>query len=79
MDSALKDLPELLGRDVCANTSVETETRGAARQSFGPTIFRYGLALGSVAAATVLGFLADRLDLHQYCSCFRLPKLSSVK
>jgi PAS domain S-box-containing protein len=28
-------------------------------------IFRYGLAIGSVAGATVLGFVADRLDLHE--------------
>src|SRR2546428_9651796 len=28
-------------------------------------IFRYGMALGSVAAATALGFLADRCNLHE--------------
>ncbi|HJY19778.1 MAG TPA: DUF4118 domain-containing protein, partial [Chthoniobacterales bacterium] len=37
----------------------------APRHSSGRIIFRYGLALGSVAAAVALGLLADRCDLHE--------------
>jgi PAS domain S-box-containing protein len=51
------------------NSATETQTpsakAAASRHSSGRIIFRYGLALGSVAAATALGFLADRCDLHE--------------
>ena len=51
------------------NSATETQTPSAKvaapRHSSGRIIFRYGLALGSVAAATALGFLADRCDLHE--------------
>src|SRR5207237_10031281 len=37
----------------------------APRPRFGRFMFREGRALGSVAAATALGFLADRCNLHE--------------
>jgi PAS domain S-box-containing protein len=68
MHSAANRLADFAGRDR-VNSATETQTSAAKaaapRHSSGRIIFRYGLALGSVAAATVLGFLAVRFDLHE--------------
>src|SRR6267378_1500012 len=68
MHSAANRLADFAGRDR-VNSATETQTpaakTAAPRHSSGRIIFRYGLALGSVAAATALGFLADRCDLHE--------------
>jgi PAS domain S-box-containing protein len=60
-------LADFAGRDR-VNSATQTQTAtakaGAPRQSRGVN-FRYGLALGSVAVATALGFLADRANLHE--------------
>jgi signal transduction histidine kinase len=68
MHSAADTLADFSGRDR-VNSSTETQTPAAKAaaplQLFERTIFRYGLAVGSIAAATVLGFLADRCDLHE--------------
>ncbi len=68
MHSAANRLADFAGRDR-VNSATETQTPAAKaavpRHSSGRIIFRYGLALGSVAAATALGFLADRRDLHE--------------
>jgi PAS domain S-box-containing protein len=49
------------------NSAIETQTPAAraAAAASRRIIFRYGMALGSVAAATALGFLADRFNLHE--------------
>jgi K+-sensing histidine kinase KdpD len=51
------------------NSPIETQDTAvkpaASLQPLERPIFRYGLALGSVAAATGLGFLADRLQIHE--------------
>ena len=68
MHSAANRLADFAGRDR-VNSATETQTpaakAAAPRQSSGRIIFRYGLALGSVAAATALGFLADLCHLHE--------------
>ena len=68
MHSAANRLADFAGRDR-VNSATETQTpaakAAAPRHSSGRIIFRYGLALGSVAAATALGFLAVRFDLHE--------------
>jgi len=68
MHSAANRLADFAGRDR-VNSATETQTPvvkvAAPLHSSGRIIFRYGLALGSVAAATVLGVLADRYDLHE--------------
>ena len=68
MYSAAKRMADFAEGDH-VNSATETQTpsakAAASRHSFGRIIFRYGLALGSVAAATALGFLADRCDLHE--------------
>src|SRR6476620_6802095 len=68
MHSAANRLADFAGRDR-VNSVTETQTpaakAAAPRDSSGQIIFRYGLALGSVAAATAIGFLADRCDLHE--------------
>ena len=68
MHSAANRLADFAGRDR-ANSATETQTpaakAAAPRHSSGRIIFRYGLALGSVAAATALGFLADLCHLHE--------------
>jgi PAS domain S-box-containing protein len=68
MHSAANRLADFAERDR-VNSATETQAPSAKvaapRRSSGRIIFRYGLALGSVAAATALGFLADRCDLHE--------------
>ena len=68
MYSAAKRMADFAEGDH-VNSATETQTpsakAAASRHSSGRIIFRYGLALGSVAAATALGFLADRCDLHE--------------
>ena len=68
MHSAANRLADFAGGDH-VNSATKTETMSAKvaapRHSSGRIIFRYGLALGSVAAAVALGFLADRCDLHE--------------
>jgi PAS domain S-box-containing protein len=68
MHSAANRLADFAARDR-VNSATETQTPAAKvaapRHSFGRIIFRYGLALGSVVAATALGVLADRCDLHE--------------
>jgi PAS domain S-box-containing protein len=68
MHFAANKLADSAGRDR-VNSAREAQTPAAkvaaTRHSSGRMIFRYGLALGSVAAATVLGVLADRYDLHE--------------
>jgi K+-sensing histidine kinase KdpD len=69
MHSAANRLADFAGRDR-VNSATETQTpaakaAAAPRHSSGRIIFRYGLAVGSVAAATALGFLADRCNLHE--------------
>ena len=69
MHSAAHRLADFAERDR-VNSATETQTPAAKAaaapvQLFERTIFRYGLALGSVAAATALGFLADRCNLHE--------------
>src|SRR6478735_11719134 len=68
MYSAAKRMADFAEGDH-VNSATETQTpsakAAASRHSSGRIIFRYGLALGSVAAATAIGFLADRCDLHE--------------
>lgn len=69
MQSAANTLADFAGRHR-VNSATETQTppakaTAAPRHSSGRIIFRYGMALGSVAAATALGFLADRCNLHE--------------
>src|SRR5882724_3218159 len=68
MHSAANRLADFAGRDR-VNSATETQTpaakAAAPRRSSGRIIFRYGLAPGSVAAATALGFLAVRFDLQE--------------
>jgi len=68
MHSAANRLADFAGRDR-VNSATDTQTpaakAAAPRRSFKRVIFRYGLVLGSLAAATALGFLADRCDLHE--------------
>jgi signal transduction histidine kinase len=69
MHSAASTLADFAGRDICVNSTIGTQTAAAKaaapRYPFQRFIFRYGLAVGSVAAATALGFLADRCNLHE--------------
>ena len=69
MQSAANTLADFAGRHR-VNSATETQippakATAAPRHSSGRIIFRYGMALGSVAAATALGFLADRCNLHE--------------
>jgi K+-sensing histidine kinase KdpD len=68
MHSAANRLADFAERDR-VNSAIKTQSSNAKAaaplQLFERTIFRYGLAVGSVAAATALGFLADRCDLHE--------------
>ena len=68
MHSAADRLADFAERDR-VNSATETQTPAtkvaAPRHLSGRIIFRYGMALGSVAAAAVLGVLADRYDLHE--------------
>ena len=68
MHSAANTLADFAGRDR-VNSAIETQRpvakAGCAFHPFERITFRYGLALGSVAAATALGVLADRCDLHE--------------
>ena len=62
MHSAANKLADFAGR-VRVNSAMEIKrpvAKAAAAPLFERMTFRYGLALGSVAAATVLGVLADR-------------------
>ncbi len=69
MQSAANTLADFAGRDrVNSATEIQTppaKATAAPRHSSGRIIFRYGTVLGSVAAATALGFLADRCNLHE--------------
>src|SRR5438094_2418695 len=69
MHSAANTLADFAGRDNCVNSAIKTQSlatkAGAPVTALDRIILRYGLALGSVAAATALGFLADRCDLHE--------------
>src|SRR5205814_2565489 len=69
MHSAANTLADFAGRDNCVNSAIKTQSlatkAGAPVTALDRIIFRYGLAVGSVAAATALGFLADRCDLHE--------------
>ncbi len=70
MHSAANTLADFAGRDICVKSAVKTQSpavkkAGPPAPAFNRIIFRYGLAVGSVAAATALGFLADRCDLHE--------------
>src|ERR1700720_3107197 len=70
MHSAANTLADFAGRDICVKSAVKTQSpsvkkAGAPSPAFNRIIFRYGLAVGSVVAATALGFLADRCDLHE--------------
>jgi K+-sensing histidine kinase KdpD len=70
MHSAANTLADFAGRDIGVKSAVKTQSSavkkaGAPPPAFNRVIFRYGLAVGSVAAATALGFLADRCDLHE--------------
>jgi K+-sensing histidine kinase KdpD len=68
MHSAANKLADFAARDR-VNSATETQTPAAkvaaTRHSSGRLIFRYGMALGSVAAATALGFFAERCNLHE--------------
>jgi PAS domain S-box-containing protein len=68
MHSAADRLADFAGRDR-VNSAIETQTHAAKAaapvHSFERIIFRYGLALGSLAVATALGFLAVRFDFHE--------------
>jgi PAS domain S-box-containing protein len=68
MHSAANRLADFAGRDR-VNSATENQTPAtkvaAPPHSSGRIIFRYALALGSVVAATALGVLADRCDLHE--------------
>src|SRR5882724_7185002 len=69
MDSAANTLADFAGRDICVKSAIKIQIpaakAGAPIPAFDRIILRYGLAIGSVAAATALGFLADRWDLHE--------------
>ena len=54
-------------RDFGMSSAIETPVSGsaAAPRFFEHAIFRYGLAISSVAGATALGFLANRVDLPE--------------
>jgi K+-sensing histidine kinase KdpD len=68
MHSAANKLADFAARDR-VNSARETQTPAAkvaaTRHSSGRLIFRYGMALGSIAAATALGFFAERCNLHE--------------
>jgi K+-sensing histidine kinase KdpD len=69
MQSAANTLADFAGRDR-VNSATETQTPAAKAAAVpghpsGRIILRYGMALGSIAAATALGFLADRCNLHE--------------
>jgi K+-sensing histidine kinase KdpD len=68
MHSAANKLADFAARDR-VNSASETQTPAAkvaaTRHSSGRLIFRYGMALGSIAAATALGFFAERCNLHE--------------
>jgi K+-sensing histidine kinase KdpD len=68
MHSAANKLADFAARDR-VNSATETQTPAAkvaaTRHSSGRLIFRYGMALGSIAAATALGFFAERCNLHE--------------
>jgi len=68
MHSAANKLADFAARDR-VNSARETQTPAAkvaaTRHSSGRLIFRHGLALGSVAAATALGLFAERCNLHE--------------
>jgi PAS domain S-box-containing protein len=68
MHSAANRLADFKGRhrvNSATETQIPTAKAGTPRHWSGRIIFRYGLAVGSVAAATALGLLADQLDLHE--------------
>jgi signal transduction histidine kinase len=69
MHSAANTLADFAGRDNCVNSAIKTQSpaakAGAPVTALDRIIFRYGLAVGSVVAATALGFLADLCDLHE--------------
>jgi K+-sensing histidine kinase KdpD len=69
MHSAATRLADFAGRNrVNSATEIQTPAAKAAaapQHSSGRIIFRYGMALGSVTAATALGLLADRFNLHE--------------
>jgi PAS domain S-box-containing protein len=69
MHSAANPLADFAGRVVCVNSAIKTQSfaakTAAPLQLFERTIFRYGLAVSSVVAATALGVLADRCHLHE--------------
>ena len=68
MHSAANRLADFAGRNrvnSATKTQIPAVKTAAPLQLFERTIFRYGLAVGSVAAATALGFLAVRFDLHE--------------
>jgi K+-sensing histidine kinase KdpD len=68
MHSAANRLADFAGRDrvnSVTETQISAVKTAAPLQLFERAIFRYGLAVGSVAAATALGFLAVRFDLHE--------------
>jgi PAS domain S-box-containing protein len=67
MHSAANRLADFGARDR-VNSATEIQrpaAKAAAARLFERTTFRYGLAVGSVAAAAALGVLADRCDLHE--------------
>ena len=69
MQSAANTLADFAGRDR-VNSATETQTPAAKAaavpgHSSERIILRYGMALGSIVAATALGFLADRCNLHE--------------
>src|SRR2546430_16775026 len=68
MDSAANTLADFAGRDICVKSAVKTQSpaakAGAPTPAFDRIIFRYGLAVGSVAAAKGLGFFGDSWDRH---------------
>jgi PAS domain S-box-containing protein len=69
MHSAANRLADFAGCDISVNSAIKTQRSNAKAaaplQLFERTIFRYGLAVGSVAAATALGFLANRFNLQE--------------
>src|SRR5258707_12395701 len=70
MHAAATTLADFAGRDICVKSAFKTQSpavkkAGAPTPAFNRIIFRYGLAVGSVAAAKGLGFLGDRWDLHE--------------
>src|SRR2546423_12492885 len=68
MHSAANTLADFAGRDICVKSAVKTQSpavkkAGAPTPAFNRIIFRYGLAGGSVAAATVLWFFVGCFGL----------------